>query len=329
MNHVPFVSIIVPVYNVEAYVGECIESILSQTYDRIQIILVDDGSTDGSCEICDSYGRRDSRIRVVHKRNGGLSDARNVGLAVAEGDFVSFIDSDDRVSPVFIETLCVAAGQSNCGLVAVPGGRPFRDGDMVELEDDVVLDGRLRVLSDVEYLRLMFYQKIVTGAPWRLYARAVLGDSPFPKGLYYEDLASTYRFVRSAGKVALVDCFGLYAYRLRPDGIIRQKYTPLKASSAITVSRQLYGDICSWYPDLEEAAASRCFSANRMVFAQIPSSEIRDRRRIWEELVRYRKVVACDPSARKRDRLASVISFFGLNGFSLFCAVCRKMGLLR
>ena len=96
----PLISVIVPIYNVEKYLARCVDSIVNQTYKNLEIILVDDGSPDLCPQMCDDYAEKDSRIKVVHKKNGGLSDARNAGMAVSTGEYISFIDSDDYVSPV-------------------------------------------------------------------------------------------------------------------------------------------------------------------------------------------------------------------------------------
>lgn len=101
----PLISVIVPIYNVEKYLARCVDSIVNQTYKDFELILVDDGSPDNSGKICDEYAKKDSRIKVVHKKNGGLSDARNAGMAVATGEYISFIDSDDYVSDDFFECL--------------------------------------------------------------------------------------------------------------------------------------------------------------------------------------------------------------------------------
>ena len=98
------ITVIIPVYNVEKYLKECLESIINQTYKNLEIILIDDGSTDASGEICDEYSKRDNRIRVVHKANGGLSSARNLGLDIANGEYVTFIDSDDYIDLEFMKT---------------------------------------------------------------------------------------------------------------------------------------------------------------------------------------------------------------------------------
>ena len=110
------VSIIVPIYNVEKYIKECIDSIINQTYKNLEIILVDDGSPDCCPKICDEYSKKDKRIKVIHKENGGLSSARNAGLDVAKGEYVSFIDSDDVVDEKFIETLYNLCIENNCDI---------------------------------------------------------------------------------------------------------------------------------------------------------------------------------------------------------------------
>ena len=99
------VSVIIPVYNVQEYLARCVDSVLSQTYTNLEIILVDDGSLDMSGDMCDDYAHKDSRVRVVHKSNGGLSDARNAGLDIASGNYVAFIDADDYVHHQFVEKL--------------------------------------------------------------------------------------------------------------------------------------------------------------------------------------------------------------------------------
>lgn len=112
-NLSPLISVIVPVYKVEDYLDECVESIIQQTYNNLDIILVDDGSPDNCPKKCDEWARRDSRIRVFHKKNGGLSSARNVGVENAKGKYISFIDSDDTILPDFIEQLYKAFSLSN------------------------------------------------------------------------------------------------------------------------------------------------------------------------------------------------------------------------
>ena len=334
MPDYPLISVIVPVYNVEHYVRQCVESLVAQDYLNLEIVLVDDGATDSSGAICDELAAAHGNITCVHKENGGLSDARNYGLACSRGGWVSFVDSDDWVSPTFISALYEAASMLDCPIAAVPGGHDFVDGE------ECSLVGKVRPVAAVplgahEVLRRMLYQEIATGAPWRLYRREVLGGDPFPKGLYYEDLASTYKFVHRAGKVALVNCRELYAYRKRNDSIIRQGYSHVKGTSALIVADQLYSDISEWYPDLSKAAASRCFSVCRMVFGQVPvganatDEESADRQALWETLKRHRSVIVHDSDARPRERLAAFIACLGEGAFLVFCKLARRMGKMQ
>lgn len=328
------VSVIVPVYNVRDYLEQCVESVIGQTHKKLEIILVDDGSTDGSGDLCDELAERDRRIRVKHKENGGLSSARNVGYSASVGEYVLFVDSDDAISDIYVEVLLRTAVESGADMVAVPCGIDFSGAELPELQsraDRVLSSGKVHLLSKIGYIEGLLYQRYNTGAQYRLSRRDALPDYPFTEGILYEDLESVYRWIHDmqSGVIALVDCPMLYAYRQRRDGIIRQDYRSLKADSAIKVSRRLYENISSWYPELSRAAASRCFSVNRMVFAQVPHTFEADKHRIWRELRQYRFTIILDSRARKRERLAATISCLGYGSFSLFCRLARRVGLLR
>ena len=116
MEYLDEISVIIPIYNVEKYLEKCIDSVLAQTYRNIEIILVDDGSTDKCADICDSYLKKDSRVKVIHKVNGGLSSARNAGLDIAEGDFISFVDSDDFIEKEMLEKLYEALMEADADM---------------------------------------------------------------------------------------------------------------------------------------------------------------------------------------------------------------------
>lgn len=349
-NDFPLVSVIIPVYNVEKYVAQCVESVVAQRYPNLEIIVVDDGATDSSGDVCDELASRYENVTCYHKENGGLSDARNYGLARSHGDWISFVDSDDFVSPSFVSSLYEAAMLCDCPIAAVPDGKTFYDDETCELADSLVPtldDGSTAEMSADAHavatsaldahdlLKMMLYQHVATGAQWRLYRRDTLGEDPFPKGLYYEDLASTYKFIQRAGRVALVDTADLYAYRMRRDSIIRQSYRHVKGQSALIVSDQIYRDIPAWYPDLTAAVSSRCFSVCRMVFAQIPRSknaspqDEADRQALWAVLKKHRHAVTRDPEARGRERLAACIACLGEELFSAFCHLARRMGKMQ
>ena len=213
----PLVSIVVPVYKVAAYLRRCVESLTVQSYQNIEILLVDDGSPDCSGEICDALALTDPRIRAFHKPNGGLSDARNYGTERALGEFVAYIDSDDFVTPNYVERLMELirrydADISCCDFLKTTANnieRPAED-DVPECftgaEACTVLMGRL-------------YQQLVI-ACGKLYRREIVAKYPFPVGKIHEDEATTCKFLHTAGRVAVCK-EKLYGYFQNPLSITR------------------------------------------------------------------------------------------------------------
>jgi len=212
------VSVVVPVYRVEAYLPACIDSLLAQTYRNLDIILVDDGSPDRCGEICDDYAERDSRVRVVHQANAGLSGARNAGLRIARGDLVAFVDSDDWVHEEYIETLC----------------RILRDHDadvalcnfLWMLGDDappVDTRGEVRALSPREALALFDGPLAMAMAvAWgKVYRRELFSGIEYPVGKTHEDDYTTHLLLSRARRVVLTSAT-LYNYRLRPGSIMAE-----------------------------------------------------------------------------------------------------------
>lgn len=330
------VSIIVPVYGVEKYLPQCVDSLLAQTYENTEIILVDDGSPDGCGAICDEYAARDPRVTALHKKNGGPSSARNSGVSFAHGDWLTFVDGDDYVSPCFVEVLVTAAASSRCSIAILPSGTSFNDGEQCVLENRCDIKNSLRELPAAECLEKMLYQAIDSGLHGRLYHRDILGYDPFPSGMCIgEDIIATYSAVYSSGTVAFVNCRRLYAYRLRKTSLIRQPFQPEKARSAVQFSEWLCGHIPEWYPALAAASASRCFSACRMVYAQIPTAsnspdvDKKCRDDLWSILRNFRFEVLADSRARRRERIAAAAACAGGRIFSVFCRLARSIGLLR
>ena len=329
------VSIIVPVYDVLPYLAQCVDSILAQTYSNIEVILVDDGSPDGCGELCDAYEKRDSRVTVIHKSNGGVSSARNYGASLAQGEWVLFVDADDVVSPVYIETLLSAAVESGCPMAVVPGGLLFVDGEFPGIATSKSSLSYQRMAGD-EYLTQVLYQRMTTGPQWRLVRRDVLGLSPFPEGITLaEDVVATCKITRACSDVALVESKELVGYRIRKNSALRRDYTADKAKSALFVCEWLRSESKAWGQKLSDAAASRCFSVCRMVFAQVSAGKDatpetrQDRDALWRVVRENRRIVLHDSHARRRERLAAAIALLGLGPFSFFCSVCRRFGLMQ
>lgn len=210
------VSIIVPVYNVEKYLNRCIESILRQTYEQLEIILVDDGSPDGCPDICDAWGERDKRIRVIHKKNGGLSDARNVGLANATGEYVAFVDSDDWIHEKYIESLYSAVVKYQVDIAAC---------DVQKVHEEVQKEKELESFIDIykteDALHTLMNGTVFRAVVWnKLYRRRILDGERFEVGRYHEDEFFTYRIMGKARKMAFVNA-DLYYYFQREGSIMR------------------------------------------------------------------------------------------------------------
>ena len=215
----PLISVIVPIYGVETYLRSCVQSILAQTYANIEVILVDDGSPDGCGKMCDEYAVRDDRVRVIHKVNGGLSDARNVALDVARGDWIGFVDSDDVVEPAMFEVL-LAQARAHEAQIAVCNFAEYVDGP----EGRETLRTRgvegLRVLSGREACCLLMVDDELQNYAWnKLYAACLWKDVRFPVGQKYEDVNTIYKLFEKVERAILIPEV-LYWYRLRGDSIV-------------------------------------------------------------------------------------------------------------
>ena len=217
------VSIVVPVYNVEDYLKYCVDSLINQSYKNIEIILVDDGSTDDSGRICDKYAQEDDRIRVLHIENGGLSNARNTGVKVASAEWVIFIDSDDYYDRRTVEYLVQLQKKYAVDLVAT---------SVIEVRnhEDKDFSGELnekssRKLDRHTALKEMFYGRHVgTHSGGKLYKKEILLQYPYPEGMLYEDLAIAYEHIAACKEIAVSE-LNLYKYYRRPGSIVNSSYS--------------------------------------------------------------------------------------------------------
>lgn len=212
------ISVIVPVYNVEQYLGKCIESICVQPFTELEIILVDDGSTDRSGNICDEWALKDPRIRVIHKENGGLSDARNAGIATASGGWYMFVDSDDTITPDTIGRLHEAATMHGCEIAVC---------NMVRVYDDGATEPFYRPVSEpTVWDEAQRFETLKQPSVCNKLFRAELFENVrFPKGKFYEDTFIYHILAYRASRIALTGHDGYY-YLSRRESILGQpKYT--------------------------------------------------------------------------------------------------------
>lgn len=191
------ISIIVPVYKVEKYLDRCMESIVNQDYENLEIILVDDGSPDHCPQMCDSWAEKDSRIRVIHKENGGLSSARNCGLNLATGDFLYFVDSDDYIDRSLCTKLMDLFAEHDADIIAFNSCHVGKDGTDLGATEDI----REEMLSQADALAALLQGKINSYQWNKMYRRQIFDGIRFPEGRVWEDVAVSYRLFLNAKQV--------------------------------------------------------------------------------------------------------------------------------
>lgn len=303
MRQKPLISVIVPVYKVEEYLPRCIESILAQTYENLEVILVDDGSPDGSGAICDRYAAMDGRIRVIHKENGGVSSSRNAGLAAVTGELIAFVDGDDFVSPDIYERMYgVMEQDARLDVVYCACTRfPFQD---KLLHMDFFPTGT--VISGREMARKILLDEVTSHMWLGLFRRFCWEGIVFPEGRTYEDISMTYRAflqVRYAGFLMEP----LYNYRVN-DTSITQLVKPKKVYDIFAAYGDRYDSASEIFPDLSGTlcakvahyAISLCFhyyadGAGELAFALSEAKDFLNRNKAaiqanWDHIPRSRKM---------------------------------------
>lgn len=308
----PLVSIIVPAYNVETTLRACLDGVLAQTYSRLEILLIDDGSKDGTELICKEYAAADKRISLIRKENGGLAAARNTGLDRCTGELVAFIDSDDVVAPEHIELLCDIMPEGVRG-VSMTNLTPFKG-----VFSPSQVPSRMQTMEPVEAVREVFYQGAFdTCAQGKLFCRDLWDGVRFPEGYVHEDLPTIYSvLLRSEGV-----CYAYsqtYGYRYNASGLNHSKTTSKKIETVALVE-EVVSEIDASHPELSLPA--RCFFASFCFHlllgtrkGSVPCSEMR----LLEDKIKgCRLSVLTDSSARRKTRFACLLSYggFGLVRF--------------
>lgn len=300
------ISVLVPLYNVESYLATCLDSIINQTYKNLEILLVDDGSTDGSGMICDNYALKDCRIRVVHKENEGQATARNLALNMARGEYFVFVDSDDYVTPDYVEVLYGLVKKYHCK-VSVAILQTYKEGEN-KIPQEVKYEEEL--LSPQKAVEYMNYQvKFDTWPVCKLYHKSVFSTGiRYPVGKIFEDFAITYLLLFQSDKVAYCNKV-VYFYLLRANSTEGAKFSEKKMDGALEVL-----DSFSKHMDLIEPI-KKSYQCRMVSFAchlllKMPKNY--NKRKIIESLLYdNRKDVLFDLHARPKARLACLISYLG------------------
>lgn len=309
------VSVIVPVYNVEKYLKKCIDSLLIQTYEDIEIILIDDGSTDSSGEICDSYSKKDSRIKVIHKKNGGLSDARNKGLDLASGQWVTFVDSDDYVTKNYVERLLSLLIANNAD-ISIATYTYITEKKYKNRET-----GELAVMTpEIAIKRLLMDDGFDMGAWAKMYRTEYFNKVRFPKGKLFEDSLVTCQIIAQSNKVAF-ESKSVYFYVNRRDSITNAKFTKRKLD-LLEMTDKAAKIIIRKYPGLRPYVQRRILWSRFSTLNQILTSSNRKEHqeisyKLKEEIFSKKELISSN-IIPKRDKIAYwILKLFGLTGYRI------------
>ena len=311
----PLISVVLPIYNIESYLDRCMEAVLNQTYSNLEILMVDDGSPDGCPQICDRYAEQDSRVRALHKENGGLSDARNYGIARARGEYITCIDPDDYVDPDYVEylyrlidkyetrmSICQHVTEYDSGAVRDHG----REGD--------------ECLDTETCLRRMLYHDVIDTSAWaKLYHRSLFETVSYPKGKIFEDIGTTYALMMQCDSGIAVGYESKYHYMYHMNSIVNSSFSPRKLD-LLEMTDKMARDVTRAYPSLKQAVLRRRVYARFSTLNQMLHVKGYDEERgkIISFILRNRMSIMRDPLAPRRDKAAMVLLYTNYQVYKAF-----------
>ena len=305
----PKVSIIVPIYNTEKYLQKCIESICNQTLRDIEIILVNDGSTDGSSEICEKYKLQDNRIIVIHKENNGLSSARNTGLDIAKGEYIGFVDSDDFIDKDMYKILYELCTNYDCEIASsiYTTIKDFNDIDVIRSENISIYDNKEAVKK--LYTENIFGYSVCN----KLFKRQLFEGEKFPIGRIYEDASLIYKIFAKSKQIIFIDRV-LYYYIYRENSITTSKVTAKRFDVDI-LFKEIYSFMRQNYPEMCNLIKSMHYNSLRNIVVDIVNEKtyIKNYRYInrASKLIRkeLKAILNNELVSKKHKLLAIVISY--------------------
>lgn len=310
------ISVIIPVYNVEKYLKQCIESVLNQTYENLEIILIDDGTKDNSGIICDDYSKKDNRIKVVHQKNMGLSGARNTGLKIATGDYISFIDSDDFIDNKMFEVMILALKENNADIVEC--GTIFCNEIGEYIKENTI--NNIRTYKNEEQIKELLTTGDITTTSWgKLYKRELFKNFEFPLGKYHEDTFTTYKLLHLSQKTTILNK-GFYHYR-QVDGSIMNSSFKLKHLDSIEATLERSKFIEKNYSQYKKYDYANIVYSCCKVYERILLSDFYDKKIIKNLQILIRKYLIyflLYSKSKKSTKLFSVVCFINMN-------LCKKI----
>lgn len=253
-SEAPLISVIVPIFNVEPYIRQCLDSIISQTYQNLEIILIDDGSSDNCGAICDEYADSDNRIKVLHKENGGVADARNAGLAASTGKYIGWVDPDDWIEADMFEYLLSYAERYSSDITVCGRVEQYPQRTRIRTWDEQQL------LKTEQALQQLLIDNQMGSYLWdKLWKRELYGGIEFPKGRTFEDISIIHRlFVKAERVLCLTET--KYHYRQRNDSIVGSQKLKSRINRFIA-DKQRYDDLLADWPQFSSLLEAQCMEA--------------------------------------------------------------------
>jgi len=323
------ISVIIPVYNTEPFLEDCLTSVANQTFRDFEAIVIDDGSTDESLALAEHFAKKDSRFKVIHQENRGLSGARNTGIEKASAPWITFLDSDDMWHPQFLERLTFAMKNISadiycCGKQSFKGSPVFKDYPLRIETHEVSLIKKCRLLEPKEAIRNSLYQNDRPDySAWnKIYRTSLWQDRRFVEGIYFEDFATIPSVFLDTERVVFLK-EPLYQYRQRETSILATHYTPKKAE-LLDIAERTFEQFKS-DNTLRLAAKSMLVSASFSILMRTPdTAEFKDYRdRAWKWIRTFRVDVLLNSKTRLRNKVAALCSLGG-KSFAMFCL--RRFG---
>lgn len=318
------ISIVIPVYNVEDYLQYSVGSLRKQTYKNVEIILVDDGSTDSSGEICDQYAREDDRIKILHIENGGQSRARNIGVKEASSDWIMFLDSDDYYDLRAVEYLVDLRDKYDVDLV-VTSIVEVRDHKINNIGESLSLENSKKLDKDEALVQMFYGNSVGTHPGGKLYKKDILLKYPYPEGMIYEDLAIAYEHIAAIGEIA-VGSINLYKYYRRSGSTVNSAYSTklLDFYKAMDCNRNYVERDFSTNQEMRRALNVRyVFNGLHIVHALLGSNMYQEVNKVRKEYVQYFKDVIPNPNVTRKNKLKYILF---LVSAKLYKKVRGKMG---
>lgn len=304
-NCEPLISVVVPIYNVQAYLKECVDSILNQTYGNLEVILVDDESSDSCGKICDEYKLFDRRVKVIHKKNGGLSDARNAGIKIAKGDYITFVDSDDYIAENLLSILYKAIQKYDAGIAIANMKRTSKRNEKGD-EDCIEV---IQFKSEDALTRMLYGNPFGTSACGKLFEMTLFNGIEFPYRKFSEDLFTIYRTILKCAEIVYVDFYGYFYFYREEGSIVVSKYSE-KQLEALDAIDNIVRDVRE-YSKYRKAVASQYINVVYDIAARNPELEEFKNPRIQMTLKKYRVAVVLNGEAPRRLRAFCVLSYLG------------------